>query len=285
MIDWEDRFWRFAASKEQEARSASLSPLRTVRDGGGTRLTEVGNAWSTALFDGPFYLSPAPAPDLPSTSLVFVESREGNTAARDPAALGGGCTDKHLIYEGLSRVAADAVLAGAETTRGGDIVFSVWHPEAVALRRALGQPRHPMQVVATLRGLALEEGVLFNIPELRVALITVGPFARAMEEGLRARPWILPIIMDSPRDLASAFRRLRAMGVERISSVGGRSIARSLIDAGLTQDLYLTTSPRSGGEPDTPLYPARLDGELVVEKEGTGPDEGVVFRHLVLHPR
>jgi hypothetical protein len=38
-------------------------------------------------------------------------------------------TDKHLIYEGLSRAAADAVLAGAATVRAGDIVFSVWHPE------------------------------------------------------------------------------------------------------------------------------------------------------------
>ena len=35
-------------------------------------------------------------------------------------------------------------------------------------------------------------------------------------------------------------------------------------DAGLVQDLYLTTSPRPGGEPDTPLYPTALTGTLVV---------------------
>ena len=83
-------------------------------------------------------------------------------------SLGGGETDKHLIYEGLSRVAADAVLAGAETIRGGDIVLSVWHPELVALRASLGLPRHPIQIVATLRGLELDAACMFNVPELPV---------------------------------------------------------------------------------------------------------------------
>src|SRR3712207_8639295 len=53
----------------------------------------------------------------------------------------GGATDKHVIYEGLSRVAADAVLAGAGTVRGAQLIFSVWHPELVALRSGVGLPR------------------------------------------------------------------------------------------------------------------------------------------------
>ena len=83
-------------------------------------------------------------------------------------------------------------------------------------------------------------------------------------------------------DLLSAFRMLRSTGVARVSAIGGRRIARAMIDAGLIQDLYLTTSPRPGGEPDTPLYPTPLDGTLVVRKQGTGPEAGVVFEHLVL---
>ena len=70
---------------------------------------------------------------------MFVQSLDGNTVADDPSDLGGGDTDKHLIYEGLSRVAADAVMAGAATVAGGKIVFSVWHPELVRLRSALGK--------------------------------------------------------------------------------------------------------------------------------------------------
>ena len=92
----------------------------------------------------------------PACCLVFVQSRDGNTGTRSPSALGGGRTDEHLIYEGLSRVAADAVLAGAETVRDGNVIFSVWHPELVRMRAALGKPRHPLQVIATLQGLAFD---------------------------------------------------------------------------------------------------------------------------------
>ena len=89
------------------------------------------------------YASPSHDPDVPTTNLVFVRSRDGNTGARNPTLLGGGNTDTHLIYEGLSRVAADAVLSGAETIRGGHFIFSTWLPELVALRGSKGLPRHP----------------------------------------------------------------------------------------------------------------------------------------------
>jgi hypothetical protein len=56
----------------------------------------------------------------------------------------------------------------------------------------------------------------------------------------------------------------------------------ALIDAGLIQDLYLTTSAKDGGESGTPLSPRPLNGDLVVRKRGTGPDEGVIFEQLRL---
>jgi riboflavin biosynthesis pyrimidine reductase len=90
--------------------------------------------------------------------------------------------------------------------------------------------------------------------------------------------------MAESEDLSSAFRMLRSIGVARISAIGGRTIARAMIDAGVILDLYLTTSPRPGGEPDTPLYPTPLDGKLVVRKRGTGAEAGVVFEHLLLKP-
>jgi 5-amino-6-(5-phosphoribosylamino)uracil reductase len=220
--------------------------------------------------------------DVPATSLVFVQSKDGNTGARDPAALGGGETDQHLIYEGLSRVAADAVFAGAETVRGGDVIFSVWHPELVALRGALGLPRHPTEIIATLRGLPIEQSLLFNVPDLPVVVLTVRSCADLMRDRLAERPWVRVIEMSSPSDVRPAFQRLRDMGITRISCIGGRTIARTLMDAQLVQDLYLTTSARNGGEPNTPLTENRLEGQVIVRKHGTGPDEGVVFEHIVL---
>ena len=97
--------------------------------------------------------------------------------------------------------------------------------------------------------------MLFNIPEIPVVVITVGPVAALMQNPLAARPWITPVVMERPSDLGLAFGQLRSLGIERISCIGGRRIATQLIDAGLVQDLYLTTSPRTGGEPNTPMYP------------------------------
>ncbi len=119
------------------ARAAVLSPYRTVfADTMLEPLCAIGSDWSRALFDGDFYRNPAPFEgDLPVVNLVFVQSRDGNTGATDPSSLGGGATDKHLIYEGLSRIDADAVLCGATTAKVDDLVFSVWHPELVSLRQ------------------------------------------------------------------------------------------------------------------------------------------------------
>lgn len=277
----EESFAGFVARKEAEAGRAMLSPFAADVDQCPEDAIALGNAWSWQMFDGPFYVSPAPSPEVPAANLVFVQSRDGNTGAGDPSSLGGGEADKHLIYEGLSRVAGDAVLAGAETVRSGNLVLSVWHPELVALRESLGLPRHPIQIVATLRGLSLD-GLLFNVPALRVVVLTVSACSDLLLTQLSDRPWVTVVPMPTADDLPHAFRKLREMGVVRISCIGGRTLARQLIDARLIQDLYLTKSPKAGGEPGTPLYPVPLESELIVRKRGTGPDEGVVFEHTRL---
>jgi dihydrofolate reductase len=88
--------------------------------------------------------------------------------------------------------------------------------------------------------------------------------------------------MEAAHDLPDAFRRLRQLGVERISCIGGRTIAGQLIDAGLIQDVYLTTGTKSAGEPDTPFYAKPLQARLIVRKHGTGANRGVLFEHLAL---
>ena len=150
----------------------------------------IGTPWSRAGFGGQFYVRPLEGTGLPTCSLVFVQSADGNTVAENPASLGGGVTDYHVVYEGLSRVAADAVLAGAGTVRGGKAVFSVWHPELVELRRTWSLPRHPTQIVTTMRGVDLDQGLLFNTPDLHVVILTGSGGAMAMQESLDARPWI-----------------------------------------------------------------------------------------------
>jgi len=272
-------FDAFVERKTAEAEAAAIERFKTEIDRG-ERLLPIGNDWSRRMFDGSFYMSAAPDTALPAANLVFVQSREGNTAAKDPAVLGGGEADKHLIYEGLSRVAADAVLGGAGTIRSGDLVLSVWKSELVELRASLGLPRHPVQIVATIRGLDLSRGLMFNTPELRVIVITAPTGAEAMRRALVERPWISVVAMERAGDLRWAFGRLRERGIRRLSCIGGRTLAEGLIDAGLVQDLYLTSSPKSAGKPGSPFYSKSIATREILRKKGTGADEGVMFQHL-----
>jgi 5-amino-6-(5-phosphoribosylamino)uracil reductase len=249
-------FVEFAEDKVREAARASFDPLVTIDNhiAAFPNLRGIGNEWTTGLYDGEFFLPEAPA-DVPALSLVFVQSRDGNTGADNPDALGGGPTDKHLIYEGLSRVAADAVLAGASTAAGRNIFWSVWHPELVRLRASLGLPRHPAQVVVSKDGhVDPDRTLLFNAPDVPVFVLAGAECHDRCRHQFDGRPWVTVVPIE-PAGLRAALARLRtAHGIHRISAIGGRRTATSLVDAGLVQDLCLTTSPIDAGQPDTPWY-------------------------------
>jgi len=222
-------------------------------------VSAIGNEWSRRYFDGPFYLHDAPA-GRPAISLVFVQSKDGNTVAENPADLGGGPTDLHLIYEGLSRVAADAVLAGASSV-GPNTLFTIHHPALVLLRYELGLPPHPTQIVLSKSARLDRSARIFNTPD------------------------VPSMVIDGSEPLPEALARLRRdHGIRRISCVGGRTTATSLVNAGLVQDIYLTTTAIEAGEPHTPWYaggrPPRL--ETIVRKREVTNHLPLVFEHLAI---
>jgi riboflavin biosynthesis pyrimidine reductase len=249
----ESAFQRLAAQKTRNAALSRIERLSTVFDGRDeSRVPGIGNEWSRLHYGGDFGLL-RPGPLQTAVSLVFVQTRDGNTGAPNPGALGGGPTDQHLIYEGLSRVAADAVLAGARSVHG-DAFFSVWHPELVALRSSLGLPRHPAQIVVSKRGSLDFDALLFNVPGERVFVIAGDECMARHETALRSRPWIR-LIAEHGGDMGPAVERLRLEeGIQRVSAIGGRLTATHLVDAGLAQDIYLTTTSLDGGDPGTPWY-------------------------------
>jgi riboflavin biosynthesis pyrimidine reductase len=278
-----ERFEAYCRRREQAARAATIPGYLTRADTEPPDARRLENDWSRARFDGPFYRSAVPASDgTPITSLVFVQSRDGNTVAADPSTLGGGDTDLHLVYEGLSRVDADAVMAGATTARARDIVFSVWHPQLTALRLALGHGRHPAQVVVTERAeLRFEDGLMFNEPALRVFVITRTGAVHTVRNGVAAKPWIEVIDAGEPVSFRRAFQCLHRHGIRVMSCVGGRRTATALLDDQLVSDIYLTTSARNGGEPNTPFYEGSpLSLERIVLKDGRDAERGVTFEHF-----
>lgn len=277
-----ERFKAYCCRREQAALAATIPGYITREDTQPAAAIRVENEWSRALFDGPFYRSAtAASAGTPITSLVFVQSRDGNTGAADPSTLGGGNTDLHLIYEGLSRVDADAVMAGATTARAKDIVFSVWRSELVALRLALGLARHPAQVVVTNGNLRFDDGLMFQEETLRVFVITRTGAVQTIRNRLVSQPWVEVIDAGEPVSFERAFRHLHSRGIEVMSCVGGRHTATALLSENLVSDIYLTTSARAGGEPDTPYHegpPPPL--ERIVLKEGRNEERGVTFEHL-----
>jgi riboflavin biosynthesis pyrimidine reductase len=286
-MDWAARFAAFVAQKTAAAKAARIPGYVTIESNGERLgLPAITDPWASRLFDGPFFESNASNPALPAVNTVFVQSADGNTGAENPMDLGGGLTDKHLIYEGLSSVRADAILTGAETIRGAQMIMAIWRPELVNLRTALGLERYPAQVVATRSGdLDLESALLFNVPELRVFILTDDTGAKQLAPHSSRRPWIRVLSGGRESDVVAGLRALRANhGIARVSCIGGRTLTTQLIDAGVVQDLYLTTSPKPGGEPNTPFYTGAqpLDTTLVVSKAGRDEETFVRFEHFRL---
>ena len=278
-------FQEYCRRREQQAASATIPGFRTVVDETANKpFVPFGNGWTCRLFDGPFYRTDLTDRLLPVVNLVFVQSRDGNTVAGNPSQLGGGEGDKHLIYEGLSRIDADAVLAGSTTARSDRMVFSIWHPELVGLRLERGKPRHPAQVIVTDRAdLAIERALMFQVPELRVFIATKSPAVEPLQRRVADRPWIEVVDSGNPLSLTGALRHLKSHGLNVISAIGGRRTATALLNERLISDIYLTTSPIEGGEPDTPYYEGPpLPLARVLLKQGLGPEAGVRFEHFVV---
>jgi riboflavin biosynthesis pyrimidine reductase len=275
----------YCQQREKEARAAQLSGFYTIEDAAaGYGLVPLGNDWTRQVFDGDFYRMPAAAGHRPAISLVFVQSRDGNTVADNPSTLGGGETDLHLVYEGLSRIDADGVLAGAATARSERILFSVWHPALVELRRSRGQHRHPAQIVLTDSGnVPIERGLMFNEPSLRVFIITRSSTAAGLRARLGDRRWVEIIDAGDPVSLTQAVESLHAKGIHVISAIGGRRTATMLLRERLVSELYLTTSPIDAGQPNTPYCePPAPALTRVLLKKGKGSEAGVTFEHLLI---
>lgn len=275
----------YCRRKEETALSARITGLMTVaQDTAGADLITIGSGWTRDLFDGEFYRSASTYADqLPAVSLFVGRSGSGHLLAGHQLLHGCGDTSLHLIHEGLSRVDADAVLGSIGAVSRQDDVFSVWHPELVALRHDVGHDRHPAQVIVTASGsLPFEECLLFHEPTLRVIVVTTTSVAPLLQQQLKDQPWIEILDAGEPLSLFTALVRLREKGLRVISAVGGQRTASALLRGGLVTDLYVTTPPGDRGSAVGPLYdgPPLLRRRLVAKASRHG-DERVCFEHLV----
>jgi hypothetical protein len=73
-------------------------------------------------------------------------------------------------------------------------------------------------------------------------------------------------------------------GIGRISAIGGRLTASRLVDAGLADDLYLSTTAREGGDAGTPWYAGEKPPvlEVVTRKRWLEHGEQIEFEHVAI---
>ena len=129
--------------------------------------------------------------------------------------------------------------------------------------------------------------VMFNVPDVPVYVLTNSHGRARLEPRIAARPWVRVVDVDGPEALPQQAMRLATAGIRHVSAVGGRRAATALVDAGLVQDVYLTTSPIEAGQPNTPWYvgSARPGLRAAVKKTWSTERGEVLFEHLLVDQR
>ena len=74
-------------------------------------------------------------------------------------------------------------------------------------------------------------------------------------------------------------------GIHRVSAIGGRFTATQLVNLGLIQDIYLTTTSLEGGESGTPWYTGAAAPRLtpIIHKQWEENGSRVVFDHCSIN--
>ena len=182
----------------------------------------------------------------------FVSSADGVVALPIEGESGGvvsGNSEPDRFVMGLLRAAADAVLIGAGTFRAG--AGEVWHPESafpearehfVELRVKLGLRPHPLLVVVTASG---------NIDATQAALGD-GLVVTSVQGEARMRGKLPSgarmVVLDAQRFEGRALLDLlHDQKLQAILTEGGPSLVGQLLDEGLLDELFITTSPRLFG--------------------------------------
>jgi riboflavin biosynthesis pyrimidine reductase len=182
--------------------------------------------------------------DRPFVFLNMVASADGRAAIAGHVSALGSEADTLLLTE--LRTIADAVLIGSGTLRAEGYARLVGNPDRVARREAAGLPPTPVAVLLSLaRDLPWNAG-LFAAAGQPVLIYTA---SEAAPPAVAAELEVVRLEHLSPE---AAMRDVRARGVRALLCEGGPRLNRSLLAAGLVDELFLTISPLLAGNAVAP---------------------------------
>jgi len=200
----------------------------------------------TATYGGDFGLN------RPQLYANFVSSVDGVVALAGVGESGhvvSGDNEPDRFIMALLRAAADAILIGAGNLRKAD--GDLWYPETVypatgehfaELRKQLGLQPHPLLVVVTASG-----QIDPKQPALRDCLIITSPQGETHLRGKLQSGARIAVLTGKRFDGHSLLELLHAQGLRVILTEGGPSLVGQLLEEGLIDELFLTTSPRLFG--------------------------------------
>ena len=222
---------------------------------------------------------------LPYVLINMVSSVDGRSSASGKASGIGGPADRGAMRALRSRV--DAVMVGAGTLRAEKLNLGLDEPEA----------EQPLAVVVGgAGGLPVLEHL---VRPARQAVILAVPEKYPVQDGADtdgSGDGLTTLQCPGPRpdrvDLRHLLQVLKAeYAVDRLLVEGGPGLNRSLIDAGLVDEIFLTVAPKLLLGPEAAILGATTDNEvrapsqaLVLVSVHSAGDE-LFLRYLVQSPQ
>ena len=287
--------YREYARRETEVASRKVRPMRTIAELETREFPETLPPRVIDIYDGHFYAPLPSTRDRPYGTIVFACTVNGKVTFAEPKDIQATFTD-YYFYRELSKVFADAVIAGAETVRGDPsqerFTLSMYDPELIAFRtRVLQKPRHPLQVVITGSGnIATEKEYIFNVPEFKVLVFTTTRGQAALTAHRFDNENVRIVSMGERVEFRTIPEILRSeYAVERMLVIGGASVATQFIDAGVIDEMFITSANSLAGANVRTFYEGKQTLEMrtvslkVLEQEsGRGDSIGPIFRRIRL---
>ncbi|MFD1633682.1 2,5-diamino-6-(ribosylamino)-4(3H)-pyrimidinone 5'-phosphate reductase [Haloplanus ruber] len=184
------------------------------------------------------------------------------------------------------RAAADGVLVGVGTVLADDPHLGVKSEDRRVERLRNGRSANPARVVADSRARTPTDATVLDDDAATYLLVSEAAPTDRLDALREAGTDVTVITAGAERvDLATAFARLEAMGVDRLLAEGGGELIFSLFDAGLVDELSVFVGSIVIGGRDAPTL---ADGEGFVEAvpaldlvDVERVDDGVVLQYRV----
>lgn len=164
-----------------------------------------------------------------------------STASRTPSGF-TSAEDKARFRR--IRALGDAILAGRGTVETDTMTMTISDPDLRAERKSRGQSEYPLRIVVSGSGRLSPESRIFSARGGPIVLLT-SPDASVRAHCRRGFPG--PVHVREIPDqggIASALAGLGAeFGLRTVVCEGGGALFRSLVEAGVVDELYLTIAP------------------------------------------